>query len=550
MKTLLYLCAAVCIALAWLLPIHYRPWATYTGELYTFFALFALAATFWKTKLDVAKISLPLLLLAIIPFAQLLFGQVYYFSIALLCMLFVFSFWLCINLGFSLSRSPESRGKTFLYLSYTFVASGVLTGLIAICQWLDFDSFLPFVMKISGTTRPFANFAQPNNMATFLLMALLACLYLYEQQQVKTRYLVACAIPILIGIALSQSRTSWVASICILLYLAYAQYRDFIRLRWFYSVAWLFGFVGLIVLMPKLSQLMSQMSDMNIQESRDVVQRAGGDMSRLAIWKQMAHAVAAQPWFGYGWHQTSVAFVSISDTVQGPVWIRSAHNFILDFLLWNGAIIGVPFLAYFAYWGIQLQKLAKSALSVIGLLMVGVFVIHAMLEFPQNYAYFLLPVGLIIGILQAGKLETVTFQLSPWFIRISLVIGVLLITVIYRDYANAAIQLGQASKYEKSPEKITNHEPIYLLTEFKHRVAIIRLNPYQKVSEQTIQDTDRLVRSYPAKYHIIKYARLLAFNGREAEARHQLQRLKKIYKIDMSYEDLFAPVHPAQPKTQ
>jgi hypothetical protein len=252
MKTLLYLCAAVCIALAWLIPIHYRPWATYTGELYTFFALFALAATFFKEKLMVAKISLPLLLLALIPFVQLAFGQVYYFSIALLCMLFVFSFWLCINLGFSLSQGTEKREKTFLYLSYTFVASGVMTGLIAICQWLDFDSFLPFVMKISGTTRPFANFAQPNNMATFLLMSLLACLYVYEQQKVKTRYLVACAIPILIGVALSQSRTSWVASICVLVYLAYAQYKDYIRLRWFYSLAWFIGFVALIVLMPKL----------------------------------------------------------------------------------------------------------------------------------------------------------------------------------------------------------------------------------------------------------------------------------------------------------
>ncbi|WP_180122091.1 PglL family O-oligosaccharyltransferase [Acinetobacter sp. YH12086] len=546
MKTLLYLCAAVCIALAWLIPIHYRPWATYTGELYTFFALFALAATFFKEKLMVAKISLPLLLLALIPFVQLAFGQVYYFSIALLCMLFVFSFWLCINLGFSLSQGTEKREKTFLYLSYTFVASGVMTGLIAICQWLDFDSFLPFVMKISGTTRPFANFAQPNNMATFLLMSLLACLYVYEQQKVKTRYLVACAIPILIGVALSQSRTSWVASICVLVYLAYAQYKDYIRLRWFYSLAWFIGFVALIVLMPKLSQIMSQISDMNIQESRDVAERAGGDMSRLAIWQQMAHAVAAQPWFGYGWHQTSSAFVSISDTVQGPVWIRSSHNFILDFLLWNGAIIGVPFLAYFAYWGIQLQKLAKSALSVIGLLMVGVFVIHAMLEFPQNYAYFLLPAGFIIGILQAAKPQAATLNLSPWFIRIVFGIGAVLITVIYRDYANAAIQLGQASKYEKTPEKITNHEPIYLLTEFRHRVAIIRLNPYSIVSEQTIQDTEKLVRSYPAKYHIIKYARLLAFNGREAEARHQLQRLKNIYRLDMSYESLLAPI--AQPK--
>ncbi|WP_180055730.1 PglL family O-oligosaccharyltransferase [Acinetobacter sp. YH12142] len=546
MKTLLYLCAAVCIALAWLIPIHYRPWATYTGELYTFFALFALAATFFKEKLIVAKISLPLLLLALIPFVQLAFGQVYYFSIALLCMLFVFSFWLCINLGFSLSQGTEKRERTFLYLSYTFVASGVMTGLIAICQWLDFDSFLPFVMKVSGTTRPFANFAQPNNMATFLLMSLLACLYVYEQQKVKTRYLVACAIPILIGVALSQSRTSWVASICVLVYLAYAQNKDYIRLRWFYSLAWFMGFVALIVLMPKLSQIMSQISDMNIQESRDVAERASGDMSRLAIWQQMAHAVAAQPWFGYGWHQTSSAFVSISDTVQGPVWIRSSHNFILDFLLWNGAIIGVPFLAYFAYWGIQLQKLAKSALSVIGLLMVGVFVIHAMLEFPQNYAYFLLPAGFIIGILQAAKSQTATLSLSPWFIRIVFVIGAVLITVIYRDYANAAIQLGQASKYEKTPEKITNHEPIYLLTEFRHRVAIIRLNPYSIVSEQTIQDTEKLVRSYPAKYHIIKYARLLAFNGHEAEARHQLQRLKNIYRLDMSYESLLPPT--AQPK--
>ena len=179
--------------------------------------------------------------------------------------------------------------------------------------------------------------------------------------------------------------------------------------------------------------------------------------------------------------------------------------------------------------------------------MVGVFVIHAMLEFPQNYAYFLLPAGFIIGILQAAKPQTATLSLSPWFIRIVFVIGAVLITVIYRDYANAAIQLGQASKYEKTPEKITNHEPIYLLTEFRHRVAIIRLNPYSIVSEQTIQDTEKLVRSYPAKYHIIKYARLLAFNGREAEARHQLQRLKNIYRLDMSYESLLPPIAPPKP---
>src|SRR5690606_16240237 len=111
-----------------------------------------------------------------------------------------------------------------------------------------------------------------------------------------------------------------------------------------------------IVTFPLLSQLAAQAMDADVVQSRDVVSRATGDMSRLAIWQQMLAAIQAQPWFGYGWYQTSVAFVSISDTVQGPVWIRSAHNFVLDFLLWNGLLIGLPFLAYFGYLGYQLQR--------------------------------------------------------------------------------------------------------------------------------------------------------------------------------------------------
>ena len=63
MKSALLLLAAILISLAWLLPIHYRPWVTYTGELYAFFALFALAACLFKEKLQIPKISLPLLAL-------------------------------------------------------------------------------------------------------------------------------------------------------------------------------------------------------------------------------------------------------------------------------------------------------------------------------------------------------------------------------------------------------------------------------------------------------------------------------------------------------
>ncbi len=539
MKNLLFACAAIFIFLSWLLPIHYRPWATYTGELYAFFALFALAAVFIKQPLQLPKIALPMAALAFLPLIQFAFGQVYYFSIAILGFAYVFGFWLAICMGFSLSARPQQKEQTFAYLSYTFLAGGVCTGLIAICQWLNFDAALSSIMmNISGSTRPFANFAQPNNMATFLLMALLACLYLYEQGKVKTRYLTAAAIPILIGIALSQSRTSWVASLCILLYLAYAQYRDYIRLRWFYSLAWFIGFLALIVLMPKLSQFISQMSDMNIQESRDVVQRAGGDMSRLAIWKQMAHAAAAQPWLGYGWYQTSTAFVAISEQIQGPVWVRSAHNFILDFVLWNGLLIAVPFFGYAAFWLIQLHRGARTASSVIGLLMIGVFLIHAMLEFPQNYAYFLLPAGFILGTVQAQNASAAVLHAPALFMRAVFGAGIILLILIYRDYDVLVPKLNQSARYEQAPEKITRNEKIYVLTEFNHRINFIRQNPYAPMTIAQLEDAEKLVRSYPTKYHLLEYAKMLAYNGHEAEARHQLQRLQAIQKRTVSYSEL------------
>lgn len=539
MKFTLALIAAILISFAWLMPVHYRPWVTYTCELYAFFALFALVAICLKEKLKIPAISLPLLLLASIPLIQFLLGQVFFFSTAMMGFIFVFSFWLSSVLGYNFSIGNYKREENFAHLSYVFLASGTLTGIIAICQWTNLDATLPGMVNISGNQRPYANFAQPNNMATFLVMALMSCLYLYEKKKIQTKWLFACAAVIVMGVALSQSRTAWVAAIAIMLYLAFYQYKGIIRLKWYYSTAWFIFFISCIVAFPLLSQLATQIMDAQVVQSRDVVSRATGDMSRIAIWQQMLAAIKAQPWFGYGWYQTSVAFVSITDTVQGPVWIRSAHNFIIDFLIWNGAIIGVPFLAYFGYLGYQLQRWVKTPESVIGILMIGAFVTHAMFEFPQHYAYFLLPVGFIMGTVLAQRSDVAKQLVMPsWLIKAMFAVGVILIAVIYRDYDTAVPKLGQSIRYEQQPEKITNEKPIFLLTEFNHRIAWIRVNPYTKMSQNEIHEYEKLVVSYPTKYNLLKYIRLLAYNGYIKEAHHQLWRLNTIQKTELNYNEV------------
>ncbi|WP_312050732.1 PglL family O-oligosaccharyltransferase [Acinetobacter schindleri] len=539
MKFTLALIAAILISLAWLMPIHYRPWVTYTGELYAFFALFALAAICLKEKLKIPAMSLPLLLLACVPLIHFLAGQVFFFSTAMMGFIFVFSFWLASILGYNLSTGNYNREETFTNLSYVFLASGTITGLIALCQWSNLDSVLPGMVNINGNQRPYANFAQPNNMATFLLMSLMSCLYLYEKKKIQTKWLFVCAAVIVMGVALSQSRTAWVAAIAIMLYLGFYQYKGIIRLKWYCSTAWFIFFISCIVAFPLLSQLATQVMDAQVVQSRDVVSRATGDMSRLAIWQQMLAAIQAQPWFGYGWYQTSVAFVSITDTVQGPVWIRSAHNFIIDFLIWNGAVIGVPFLAYFGYLGYQMQRWVKTPESVIGILMIGAFVTHAMFEFPQHYAYFLLPVGFIMGTVLAQRADVAKQLVMPsWLIKAIFAVGVILITVIYRDYDTAVPKLGQSIRYEQQPEKITNEKPIFLLTEFNHRIDWIRVDPYTKMSQDEIHEYEKLVVSYPTKYNLLKYIRLLAYNSYIKEAHHQLWRLNTIQKTELNYNEV------------
>jgi O-antigen ligase len=540
MKFFLLLLASVFIALAWLLPIHYRPWVTYTGELFAFLSLFALAALYLKDKIKLPMMSLPLLFLAGVPLVQYFSGSLFFFDKALLSSLFVLGFWFSMVLGYNLSIEKVERQQIFTGFSLVLLLTGTATAIIAMCQWLTLDAYIPGMVNMRNAVRPYANFAQPNNMATFLVMSLMACLYLYESQKVKTWVLSLCALLIVFAIALSQSRTSWVACLCILLYGAYQQYQGFIRLKWYCSLAWLGVFITFILLLPMLTQWMAQLSDANIAQTKGVIARATGDMSRLAIWEQMLHAIADRPWFGYGWNQTSVAYTLVSEHAQGPVWIRSAHNFILDFVLWNGLLLALPFLAYFVYWGYQLHKQVNSVESVMGILMVGAVLIHAMLEFPQYYAYFLLPVGFILGLIQSQS-TTKTVTVSPHYMRIGYAAAVVLCILIVRDYSVMVPKLNQSMRYEKTPEKITNQDSVYLLEEFNRRIAWIRMNPYSSANAQQLQEIQEMVLNYPTQYDLTKYAKVLAFNGYAQEAKHQLWLLKTLRKVDLNYASLAQP---------
>ncbi len=148
---------------------------------------------------------------------QWAFGLVFDFSTALLSSLYLLGFWFMVVAGYNLSLDQQKRDQIFTGFSLLLIIVSIATSFIAICQWLNIESHFVHMLHLIGN-RPYGNFGQPNNMATFLIMGLLGCLFLYEKNKATVWLLFPSALIILFTIALSQSRTSWVVFPFLLIY--------------------------------------------------------------------------------------------------------------------------------------------------------------------------------------------------------------------------------------------------------------------------------------------------------------------------------------------
>ena len=555
MKAYFLYLSAMLLSAAWLFPFHKTPWTTFGSEVLTFLAALALLATLLNQQIKIPKPQLIALPILLIPLLQWGFGQVIYISNALLCTAYITMFWLMIIAGYNLSLN-DGREKVFRTLSVLLVFIGLLSSLIAILQWLQLSSYFSPYMNILKGNRPYANFAQPNNLATFLSMGLLACLYFYEKRIAPNLVLVPMSLIFIFTIALTQSRTSWVVCLFILVYLGIKQFKQQKRFSFIQLLSWVAVFIAIISFLPYLNHLIESVSNQQIAETASVVERASSGYLRFDMWSQVLVALSEHPWFGYGWNQTGMAQIAAFDLYPSHEWYKSAHNVILDLLVWNGIPIGLIIIAYLGCWLFWLNKGVRDTESIIATLMVCAILIHAMLEYPIHYAYFLLPMGFLLGIIQAQYSKLPSKIMSPWILGTLLIVGVILTAMIYRDYnlyREQSVLAGKTAPLSQSQQEIMNQD-IWVLTQFKERVWWIGFNPATKLSDAELVHMERMVANLASKYDLYKYAQVLAFNGRKAEAEHQLWILKTLHGQENTYQDVLDSletshsIHEEEPK--
>jgi hypothetical protein len=179
-------------------------------------------------------------------------------------------------------------------------------------------------------------------------------------------------------------------------------------------------------------------------------------------------------------------------------------------------------------WGWRKVRAVRHAEETILVLFLAVVANHAMLELPLHYAYFLLPVGLVMGMLNTRLGETPVFFMPRWMsIGVWFIVSLFLVLII-RDYAQIETS-HENFRMEKMRIKVRHLDPpeVLLLTQWREFIEVTRIEATPNMSPAEIDKIRHVANFFAGPLFIHKLATALALNHQPDEARLWLKRLCK-----------------------
>lgn len=384
----------ILLGLAFLLPVADAPWFSFWREwtaavavlLMVLGAVSELRDGKRPLRIELVSLAAASLLLAAVPWLQWLAGVVPYRSDAILVSAYLLGFGLCVTVAQSMST--EQRSALPDRLAAAMVGAALCSVPLAILQWLGVLTLDLDIKVVSG--RPVAHMEQTNLLCSLLLQGLFGLWRLNERGRLGKPLFAVLGIVLLLVADLTQSRVCWL--VVIVATVAFLWRRRALELRiggaWFATAA-IVVFAG-AVLVPWIDGQLG-FAAMSIGD------RASGGR-RPDMWLLFLDAVAQHPWRGWGVQQNGAAQFALALDHPPLMWLfTSAHDVVLDLMVWFGAPVGLLAGAALICTVAARVLRAADAPSFVTALAATALLLHGLVELPLQYAYFLLPLGLMIG---------------------------------------------------------------------------------------------------------------------------------------------------------
>lgn len=510
---------------SYLLPNHYLPWVAAYQDFSAFLAMIFLVgvAFAYVNIFYIPVFFLLFFVLAFLPLIHFFCGSVNFFGDAWVSALYLLCFSGALFIGYNFSSSVWLRRNFLSVFFMILLISAIISVWIALGQWLGFRGGL-WVADMPPGGRPFANFAQPNNLATFLCMGVAAVWYFYERKVLGVISSAVLVFFLIYGVVLTQSRTPWLGCIVVAAFWLWKAPGYSARLPLYALGIWLGVYVGLVVALPYIADFLY----LSVGSLLDRAQA----LHRWPLWVQLWNAVLEGPIWGYGWSQVSVAQVAISQAYPVPLMVEHSHNILLDLLIWNGPLLGGLIICAIAVWLIRLGMRARSVESIFCLIAVGFVSVHGMLELPLEYAFFLFPVGLLLGVVSGEQRSAREWVMPRELVGTVLVFGLGMFVWVWHEYRVIeedhrlmrfeTARIGDLKAEQAAPD-------VVLLTQLREFIRFARTPATEGMSSEQLEWMRKVAHRYPYPPSLFRYSLALALNNQAAQAYEQLIILRALH---------------------
>ncbi len=524
---------SIFLTMGWLLPNHYLPWIAFHTDAWIAW-MFALAGcaviVSFRDQIAWTWLALASALLVPIPLIQYAAGLLAFSGQAWISTAYLLGFFLSLTVG---ARWERNRfGQAMDALLFAIGMAALISVGLQLYQWLSLSGLDVWIMS-TDEGRPFGNLIQPNQMATLLLWALIAVAWFVHKQKIGPLVAMLVAMYLVIGIALTQSRTAIVAMVLIAV------------AGWYWRALWysrrnLWLGLFLLAFFAICSLAIRPLSEaLLLDRPFDVVSRMAVPNVRLGAYSLFIDALLRRPLSGYGWTAVAPAQLAVAENhvnMQGIY--QHSHNLFLDLMLWVGipvgGLIGILIIVWF-YRQVRRVKHIEEALLV---LFTGVVGWHAMLELPLHYAYMLLPTGLVMGALGVRLNEPVVLRTGRVGLAICAAAAVTLLGFITRDYLRMEADF-QALRFERTykmrpPRKVPD---TLVLSQLEAFIRLGRMSAKSGMRLAELSWMRDVTYVFPTRSNLFAYASALALNGFPEESRLMMMKMAKVM-MPKEYEEL------------
>ena len=482
------------------------------------------------------KIGWPLGVLCMVIALQVVTNRIVFAGDAVVLVFYMLLCVFTLTLGYSVAATKEQRltsAPPFVdQFAILVVSGGLFSVVVALAQTLDIWESVSSIARMHYLRRPGGNVGQPNHLATLTLFSIASTVYLIESRRMRTFVALPIVATLLLGLAITESRSGVLGLVLMSAWWGIKRRRvSFVTSARALGL-WLAFFACCFSLWPTLFNF--------IQEGRwtgtTIAQVNTSVGTRLVVWPQLWQAALIHPWFGWGLREVSTAHNAVLHAYAVSEPFAYAHNVVLDLAVGIGLPLTLLLTGVTFVWLWRRLRDTKDILSWYCLALALPFGGHSMLEYPFAYAYFLVPVMFLLGVLEAR-------QTAVWVVRIPLrpaaiawglvcvgmswsVVEYIKIEEDFRILRFEAMRMGQTPSDYERPK-------IVLLTQLGALLAGARIVPLPGMTPDSVELARKVAMRFAWSATQNRYALSLALNGNPEEALRQL----KVMRATLSQKD-------------